>query len=134
MKKKILSIVSVLLIATILVGCGPTETPTQPTEVETIEEPTQPVEITTEETPTEAVEVTEPITATFWTAPNPTQTVFWQSMAEAYMAAQANIKIDVSAMAETPTSEGHDPNLHSRRNCTCSVRKCVYWFWPTTRQ
>lgn len=105
MKKKILSIVSVLLIATILVGCGPTETPTQPTEVETIEEPTQPVEITTEETPTEAVEVTEPITATFWTAPNPTQTVFWQSMAEAYMAAQANIKIDVSAMAETPTSE-----------------------------
>jgi len=105
MKKKVLSIVSVMLIVAVLVGCGATETATQATEVETKEEPTQATEITTEETPTQATEVTTATTATFWSAPNPTQTVFWQSMAEAYMAANPGAKIEVSAMAESPSSE-----------------------------
>lgn len=42
---------------------------------------------------------------TFWSAPNPSQEVFWRQMAEAYMAANPGVKINVSPMPETPTSE-----------------------------
>ncbi|MGB9860801.1 MAG: ABC transporter substrate-binding protein [Candidatus Bipolaricaulaceae bacterium] len=42
---------------------------------------------------------------TFWSAPNPSQEVFWRQMAEAYMAAHPEVKITVSPMPETPTSE-----------------------------
>ena len=42
---------------------------------------------------------------TFWTAPNPSQEVFWRQMAEAYMAINPNVKIVVSPMPEVPTSE-----------------------------
>jgi multiple sugar transport system substrate-binding protein len=42
---------------------------------------------------------------TFWSAPNPFQEVFWRQMAEAYMATHPGVKITVSPMPETPTSE-----------------------------
>jgi multiple sugar transport system substrate-binding protein len=42
---------------------------------------------------------------TFWSAPNPSQEVFWRQMAEAYMATHPGVKITVSPMPETPTSE-----------------------------
>lgn len=42
---------------------------------------------------------------TFWSAPNPSQEVFWRQMAEAYMARHPGVKINVSPMPETPTSE-----------------------------
>lgn len=42
---------------------------------------------------------------TFWSAPNPSQEVFWRQMAEAYMATHPDVKITVSPMPETPTSE-----------------------------
>lgn len=41
----------------------------------------------------------------FWTAPNPSQEVFWRRMAEAYMAEHPEVKISVSPMPEAPTSE-----------------------------
>ncbi len=41
----------------------------------------------------------------FWAAPNPPQGVFWSDMAKAYMQANPNVKISVSAMPESPTSE-----------------------------
>lgn len=45
------------------------------------------------------------VEATFWSAPNPTQEVFWREMAQAFMRERPDIKIDVRAMAESPTSE-----------------------------
>jgi len=42
---------------------------------------------------------------TFWSAPNPSQEVFWRQMAEAYMTTHPGVKINVSPMPETPTSE-----------------------------
>ncbi|MBC7222060.1 carbohydrate ABC transporter substrate-binding protein [Candidatus Bipolaricaulota bacterium] len=45
------------------------------------------------------------IEITFWSAPNPSQEVFWRRMAEAYMAEHPGVKITVSPMPETPTSE-----------------------------
>jgi len=42
---------------------------------------------------------------TFWSAPNPSQEVFWRQMAEAYMATHPGVKITVSPIPETPTSE-----------------------------
>lgn len=42
---------------------------------------------------------------TFWSAPNPSQEVFWRQMAEAYMATHPGVKITISPMPETPTSE-----------------------------
>lgn len=44
-------------------------------------------------------------TIEFWAAPNPTQQAFWQDMAKAYEADHANVKINVSAIKESPTSE-----------------------------
>lgn len=41
----------------------------------------------------------------FWSAPNPPQEVFWRNMAEAYMAEHPQVRISVSPMPETPTSE-----------------------------
>lgn len=42
---------------------------------------------------------------TFWAAPNPPQEVFWRRMAEAYMAEHPGVRIRVSPIPETPTSE-----------------------------
>jgi len=42
---------------------------------------------------------------TFWSAPNPSQEVFWRQMAEAYMATHPGVTITISPMPETPTSE-----------------------------
>ncbi len=45
------------------------------------------------------------IEITFWSAPNPSQEVFWRRMAERYMAEHPGVKITVSPIPETPTSE-----------------------------
>ena len=42
---------------------------------------------------------------TFWSAPNPTQEVFWRQMADRFNASQSEIRVTVRAMAESPTSE-----------------------------
>lgn len=44
-------------------------------------------------------------TITFWAAPNPTQEVFWKDMANKFMKSHKNIKVNVSQMKETPSSE-----------------------------
>lgn len=41
----------------------------------------------------------------FWAAPNPTQEAFWKKMADAYMKENKNVKIKVSPMPESPSSE-----------------------------
>jgi multiple sugar transport system substrate-binding protein len=41
----------------------------------------------------------------FWAATNPTQQAFWKKMAEAYMKENKNVKIKVTPMPESPTSE-----------------------------
>lgn len=41
----------------------------------------------------------------FWAAPNPTQELFWKDMAEQYMKENSNVKIVVSPMPESPSSE-----------------------------
>ncbi|WAA13869.1 extracellular solute-binding protein [Fervidibacillus halotolerans] len=41
----------------------------------------------------------------FWAAPNPTQEAFWKGMAEEYMKENKNVKINVSPMPESPSSE-----------------------------
>jgi multiple sugar transport system substrate-binding protein len=41
----------------------------------------------------------------FWTAPNPTQQAFWKKMADDYMKEHKNVKIKVSPMPESPSSE-----------------------------
>lgn len=45
------------------------------------------------------------VEATFWSAPNPTQEVFWREMAQAFMRERPDIRIDVRAMVESPSSE-----------------------------
>lgn len=45
------------------------------------------------------------VVVTFWSAPNPSQEVFWRRMAEAYMVEHPGVKITVSPIPETPTSE-----------------------------
>ncbi len=42
---------------------------------------------------------------TFWSAPNPSQTQFWQEMAEAYAAVNPDVRISVSPIPESPSSE-----------------------------
>ncbi|MFC0332445.1 ABC transporter substrate-binding protein [Paenibacillus sepulcri] len=44
-------------------------------------------------------------TIEFWAAPNPTQQAFWQTMAKDYEAVNSKVKVNVSAMKESPTSE-----------------------------
>ncbi|KKC47685.1 sugar ABC transporter substrate-binding protein [Paenibacillus sp. D9] len=44
-------------------------------------------------------------TIEFWAAPNPTQQAYWQEMAKAYEAQNGKVKINVSAIKESPTSE-----------------------------
>jgi multiple sugar transport system substrate-binding protein len=44
-------------------------------------------------------------TIEFWAAPNPTQPAFWSDIAKQYEADHPNVKINVSAMKESPTSE-----------------------------
>ncbi|MGJ3223201.1 extracellular solute-binding protein [Geobacillus thermoleovorans] len=41
----------------------------------------------------------------FWAAPNPTQQAFWKKMADRYMEEHQNVKIKVSPMPESPSSE-----------------------------
>lgn len=43
--------------------------------------------------------------AIFWTAPNPSQEVFWTQMAEKFMAENPETQIQVMPMAEAPSSE-----------------------------
>lgn len=45
------------------------------------------------------------VTFDFWAAPNPTQQAFWKSMADEYMKDHPNVKIKVSPMPESPSSE-----------------------------
>ena len=42
---------------------------------------------------------------TYWTAPNPTQEIFWRQLAEKFNASQDEINVYVTAMVETPSSE-----------------------------
>jgi multiple sugar transport system substrate-binding protein len=44
-------------------------------------------------------------TIEFWAAPNPTQQVFWKQMADEFDKENPNIKVNVSPMKESPTSE-----------------------------
>ncbi|NBD25376.1 ABC transporter substrate-binding protein [Paenibacillus glycinis] len=44
-------------------------------------------------------------TIEFWAAPNPTQQAYWSEMAKAYEATNDKVKINVSAIKESPTSE-----------------------------
>lgn len=44
-------------------------------------------------------------TITFWAAPNPTQQAYWKEMADQFTKEHPNIKIKVSPMKESPTSE-----------------------------
>ncbi|WP_019536633.1 ABC transporter substrate-binding protein [Paenibacillus ginsengihumi] len=44
-------------------------------------------------------------TIEFWAAPNPTQQAYWQQMAKAYEADNPGVKINVSAIKESPSSE-----------------------------
>nr|WP_281974830.1 extracellular solute-binding protein [Halobacillus litoralis] len=41
----------------------------------------------------------------FWSAPNPSQQVFWEDMAKQYMEENEEVKINVSPMPESPSSE-----------------------------
>jgi multiple sugar transport system substrate-binding protein len=51
------------------------------------------------------VSTAAPIKVTYWTAPNPTQEVFWRQLAEKFNASQDEINVYVTAIVETPTSE-----------------------------
>jgi multiple sugar transport system substrate-binding protein len=44
-------------------------------------------------------------TIEFWAAPNPTQQAFWQDMAKQYATVNPKVKVNVTAMKESPTSE-----------------------------
>jgi multiple sugar transport system substrate-binding protein len=44
-------------------------------------------------------------TIEFWAAPNPTQQVYWKQMADEFDKANPDIKVNVSPMKESPTSE-----------------------------
>lgn len=45
------------------------------------------------------------ITIDFWAAPNPPQQAYWMEMAKEYEAVNPNVKINVSAIKESPSSE-----------------------------
>jgi len=51
------------------------------------------------------VSAAAPLKVTYWTAPNPTQEVFWRDLAERFNASQDEINVYVTAMVESPTSE-----------------------------
>ena len=42
---------------------------------------------------------------TFWSAPNPTQTQFWEEMAQAYKEVNPDVTVTVTPIPETPSSE-----------------------------
>lgn len=44
-------------------------------------------------------------TISFWAAPNPTQQTYWNKMADEFNKSQSKIKVKVSPMKETPSSE-----------------------------
>ncbi|WP_195576285.1 extracellular solute-binding protein [Paenibacillus sp. 1001270B_150601_E10] len=44
-------------------------------------------------------------TIEFWAAPNPTQQAFWQEMADKYATVNPKVKVNVSAIKESPSSE-----------------------------
>ncbi|HHW58355.1 MAG TPA: extracellular solute-binding protein [Clostridia bacterium] len=84
MKKIAKSILILLLAASLLAGCG--------TSTNQKNEASQ----TTKE---------KVVTIDFWAAPNPPQQTFWKQMAEEYAKVNPNIKVNVSPMPESPTSE-----------------------------
>ncbi|TKD72355.1 extracellular solute-binding protein [Pseudalkalibacillus hwajinpoensis] len=45
------------------------------------------------------------VTINFWAAPNPSQQAFWTDMADKYMKENDKVKIEVSPMPESPSSE-----------------------------
>ncbi|MHB0858131.1 MAG: extracellular solute-binding protein [Anaerolineae bacterium] len=83
------------------VAPAPDETPLDGETPETLPE--------TGETPegeTPAAEAPgEPVTISFWAAPNPPQEAFWAEMASQYAEENPNVTINVRAMPEAPTSE-----------------------------
>lgn len=80
MKKKLAVLISLTLVFTILAGCGSksSNSGTSADGVTTIE---------------------------FWAAPNPTQQAYWQKIAKEYETVNPKVKINVSAIKESPTSE-----------------------------
>lgn len=46
-----------------------------------------------------------PVTIDFWSAPVPQQQAFWKKMADEYAKVNTNVKVNVSAMPESPSSE-----------------------------
>lgn len=48
---------------------------------------------------------TNKVTIDFWSAPNPPQTKFWKQMADEYAKVNTNVKVNVTPMPETPSSE-----------------------------
>lgn len=110
MSKKLFALLSVLLVvAFVLAACQPSApAPAEPTEPPAVsEEPADEAPAPPEagEPEEEAPTGAEPVTITFWAAPNPPQEVFWADMAKLYMEENPNVTINVSAMPETPTSE-----------------------------
>lgn len=85
MKKNRFILVLTFLLAIALIGTGCSSSDT-----------------TNEKEPTETAEVVE---FNFWAAPNPTQQAYWKDMANAYMNENPNVKINVSPMPESPSSE-----------------------------
>ncbi|MBE9914553.1 carbohydrate ABC transporter substrate-binding protein [Paenibacillus donghaensis] len=79
MKKKILGLVALVLAFSVLAACG-----------------------SKKESATTADGVT---TIEFWAAANPTQQAFWEKMAKAYEQTNSKVKINVSVIKESPSSE-----------------------------
>lgn len=84
MKKIAKGILVFVLVASLLSGCG--------TSTKSENEASQ--------TSKEGV-----VTIDFWAAPNPPQQTFWKQMAEEFSKVNPNIKVNVSPMPETPSSE-----------------------------
>lgn len=97
MRQKVFRLLSIIMLLSLIVACTSTESTT------TTESVSEESEVSEESNVSEDTE--EPISITFWSAPNTTQTVFWQGMADAYMAENPNVTITVSAMPESPSSE-----------------------------
>lgn len=79
MKKKLSILLALTMIASVLAACGKSEEPNKAADgVTTIE---------------------------FWAAPNPPQQAFWMEMAKAYEQVNPKVKVNVSAIKESPSSE-----------------------------
>lgn len=79
MKKKLSILLALTMIVSVLAACGKSEEPNKAADgVTTIE---------------------------FWAAPNPPQQAFWMEMAKAYEQVNPKVKVNVSAIKESPSSE-----------------------------